>query len=358
MPAKVVSPEEFKKVSVKPGTKENFLVRIGQMSTSTDIHIPVVVVQGRKDGPKTFVTAGQHAEETGSIDAAKRFGGQLTPDEVSGTVVVCPLQNPGAWAFRTRLYPLDAPTVSDIGSLKKGEANGILTDRAFYALTECISDGANFGLDIHATHLDSMNYPRTMTMITGDEPEAVHKKRVELSRKVGYEVIHLWNVGKGRGGLTSVLSNRGAPCIAIEAGEGWRALEPFPSILIRGIKNFCKAVGNLKGEPEMPDLQVEVTKRFEITCNYGGFSNLFVKCGDYVKKGQVVGQVRNMFDEVLEELTSPANGIIIRCSLLPTVATGARLCNVSETDIGDKWTNRKLPTLEKQITFSGYSRAK
>ncbi len=356
MPVKHVTPEEFKKEVVAPGAKERFLVKIGETSTGSEVAIPVVVVRGQKDGPTVLITAGQHAEETGSIDAVKRFGGQLTPEEVSGTVVVVPLQNAPAWIHRSRLYPFDAPTVTDIGSLPRGEAGGVMTARVLYALVDCIAANANFALDVHGTHLDSMNYPRTMTIITGDEPPEVHEKRLELSRKVGYEVIHLWKVPSGRGGLTPILNSRGCPTIAIEAGEGWRNLEPFPSILIRGIRNFCKAVGALSGELEMPSLQVEVTRRVEITANHGGLSNLFVMPGQYVRAGEVVGQIRDMFDDVLEELKTPINGLIIRCSLLPTVATGARLCNVSETDIGEKWEKRVIPELEKQITLSGTHR--
>ena len=356
MNAKRVTPEEFKNVSVKAGAKERFMVVIGEMSTGSEVAIPVVVVRGRRDGPCVFVTAGMHAEETGCIAAVMRFSAQVTPEEVSGTLVLVPLQNAPAWAHRSRLYPFDAPSVLDIGELKHGDPGGVMTARALHALVDCIGAETDFGLDIHATHLDSMNYPRCMTEITGDESPEVHEKRVEISRKTGYEVVHWWDVGHGMGGLTSILNNRGRPSIAIEAGEGWRALEPFPSIMIRGIRNFCMAVGAMEGEPEMPDVQVEITRRVEITTNHGGLSNLFVKCGDYVRAGQVVGQVRNMFDDVVDELITPIDGIIIRCTLLPTVATGARLCNVYETDIGERWENRVVPELERQILFSGTSR--
>lgn len=357
MSVKHVTPEEFKTVDIKPGTKERFLVRIGEMSTGSEVAIPVVVVSGRRDGPRVFIGAGVHAEETGAIEAVKRFGAQVRPDEVSGTMLVVPLQNPPAWAFRSRLYPLDAPSISDPFTMQRGAPGGIMTERVLSALVDSIGLNANFALDIHGTHLDSMNYPRTMTVITGDEPPQVHEKRLELSRQVGYEIIHLWKVPTGAaGGPTSILNSRGCPTISIEAGEGWRALEPFPAILIRGIRNFCKAAGSLSGELEMPGLQVEITSRLEITVSRGGMSHLYVKPGDYVRTGQVVGEVRDMFDDVVEELKTPINGIIVRCSLLPTVATGARICNVYQTDRAEEWKNRVVPELERQITISGTAR--
>ncbi len=40
--------------------------------------------------------------------------------------------------------------------------------------------------------------------------------------------------------------------------------------------------------------------------------------------------------------------------ILPTVATGARVCNVYQTD-RKEWAKRKLPALEQQIVVSGFA---
>ncbi len=355
MPAKQVSPEEFKaqKGNVRAGTKENFLVKIGQVSAGSDLNIPVVVVKGKSDGPNLLITAGQHAEETASMDAVKRFAGQVKPDEVSGTLVLVPLINVPGYVHRSRLYPFDAPSVTDVGTVAP-DAGGVLSARVAYAMAESISLDANFAYDIHSTHLDSVNYPRAMTMISGDEPADIQKKREELTYKLGFDVVHLWHAGRSGGGIQGLLHSRGCPRIGAEAGEGWRNKYPYPEIMMRSISNFCKATGAMKGDLEMPDVQIEVDKRFEATANVGGMSHLFVKSGDFVRAGQKLAEIRNMFDEVLEELTTPINGIVIRCSLLPTVATGARVCNVSEVslDLEEKWNNRKLLPLERDMYLS------
>ncbi len=355
MTAKHVTPEEFRKVDIRSGIREMFLVRIGEMSTGSEVAIPVIVIRGRRDGPRVFISAGTHGEEAGSIEAVKRFAGQITPEEVSGTLVMVPLMNAPAWAHRSRHYPFDAPNVADVGHVS-GDADGGMSARIAYAMAESISLNADFALDLHSTHLDSVNYPRAMTNLTDDEPPQVREKRLELSGKLGFEINHLWKRGARADGFTAVLHSRGCPRIALEAGEGWRALEPFPSIMIRGIRNFCKATGALSGQLEMPSLQVDVTNRVDITVNRGGMSHLFVKPGDYVRVGQVVGVVRNMFDEVVDEFKTPINGIVVRCCLLSTAATGARICCIYETDIGEKWENRVVQELERQITLSGTPR--
>lgn len=349
MDTKVVTPEEFKKESFKPGTKSRYLVYVGELASGSTLDIPVLVVRGKKDGPKVFITAGQQADETASVDAVKRFGAMVDPAKVSGTIVVAPLQNSPAWIFRQALYPLDAPTIANPFTQPKGDPDGIMTSRVVHAIVDAIALGSNFCLDLHATHQDSVNYPFTFIFGTEGESAQVKKKREELARLVGYEIIYKWP--EHSVGVNGILQKRGCPTVAIQTGEGWRSLEPFPTILVRGILNFSKATGVLPGKPVLPSVQVNVGYRHEVHVGRGGMLELRVRPGQYVRKGQVVGEVRDMFDDVVDSVKSPADGIVVRCTVQPIVASGGRVCNVFECDRGREWEGRKVPKLEKMIYF-------
>ncbi len=357
MNAKHVTPQQFVTETPKAGTKECFLVSIGELISGAELAIPTIVVRGRREGPSVYIAAGSHAEETVAIDAVKRFAAQVKPEEVSGTLVLVPVQNVPAWVFRSTLYPLDAPTPADInvGGLKSGQPDGNMTGRVISALADSIALNADYAIELRGTHLDSINYPFTMVTNMPGESASRLEKRLDLCRNVGNELIR--NQPLPSGGILWLLDSRGALTTAVEAGEGWRNLEPFPSILIRGIRNFCKAVGAMRGEIEMPQMQVEYTSPHNVFSNRGGMSHIHVKPGQYVQKGEVVGEVRDMFDDVLEEVKSPVNGIVGRCTLLPLVASGGRICNVAETDRGEEWENRVVPELERQIRFSGAIRS-
>ncbi len=355
MSAKNVTPTEFKSTSVAAGSKEKFLVHVGELATGSPLGIPVWVIAGKRPGPTVYVGAGVHGEEPAGMAAVAGVARKLDPKDVKGTIIAAPIVNPGAWAFRGRHFPLDAPNVGDVASIAKGNPGGIMSERVVSAVVDHITANVEFALDVHATHLDSINYPRAMVTITGAEPEEVQKKRLEMGRAVGYELIHLWKRPGHGGGITGQLNQRGVPTIAVEAGEGWRALDPWVAILERGVTNFLKFTGNLDGEPEMPTVQVEVTARFEITANRGGMSFVKTRPGDFVREGQVVAEIRDGWGETTEELRSPWNGVIIRTSVLPTVASGARVCNVYQTEQTDfeSWNRRKLPALEAQIATPG-----
>ena len=349
MTAKVVSPEDFRKEAFRPGTKSRYMVKVGELSTGSDLHVPVLVVRGLRDGPIVFVTAGQQADETASVDAVKRFGATLNPEEVSGKIIVAPLENAPAWAFRQPLYPLDAPSIGNPFNLPKGDPHGIMTERVLDALTESIALGIDYALDAHATHLDSVNYPFTFIFETEGEGAEVEEKRENLARKVGNEIIFRWPPHSE--GLNGVLQSRGCPVVSIQTGEGWRVQEPFSAILLRGIVNFCRATGSLPGRPYLPEVQVDVARRHEVHVDRGGMLHLTVRPGQYVQEGQKVAEVRNMFDDVIEEPPAPASGIVVRCTVQPIVASGGRVCNVFETEKAREWESRSVPRLEQMMYF-------
>jgi len=351
-----VKPYEFSSENLKAGTKERFLVNLGELSSGSELNIPVTVVKGRHDGPRVYIGAGSHAEEAAAVEAVKRFASTINPDEISGTLVIVPVQNVPAWTFRSILFPLDAPTSGsvNIGGLRSGDPEGNMTGRLLSILTDNIATNIDFAIELRGTHLDSMNYPFTTLCYDTSEPEKRAKERKDICHKVGNELIRCNPAIPG--GILWILDQRGAITTAVEAGEGWRNLEPFPSIIIRSIKNFCKATGSISGPIEMPQIQVEYTKLANIFTTRGGMTHMYVKPGQYVYKNDVLGEVTNLFDEVIEEVKSPFNGIVGRCTLLPIVATGGRFCNVAENNDGKKWETRKVPDLEKQIRFSGEPR--
>jgi predicted deacylase len=347
-----ITPEQFDLGAVQRGTKQRYAVKVGEFASGAPVELAVTVVRGRDDGPTAFIGAGVHGEEPAGMDTVKRLARELDPEQVSGTVIALPLINVPAYVHRQRLYPLDAPTVVDIGGAQP-DKDGVLSTRILWAVVDCIAKDIDHALDIHATHLDSINYPRAMLTSPGDLPEDLERRRLELGRACGFEIIHRWT-RKGRsGGPTGIFCRRGVPAIAIEAGEGWRNLYPFPEMMLRASYNFLKAIGVVPGEPELPAMQVEITKRYEVTASKGGMSHLKVKTGDYVRKGQLLAEIRDLYDDVVEELLSPTNGIIVRTSLLPIVNTGARVCNVYETDEAG-WETREVPELERHIVVSGF----
>jgi len=49
---------------------------------------------------------------------------------------------------------------------------------------------------------------------------------------------------------------------------------------------------------------------YHIYSKRGGFFISHVKAGDIVAEGQLIGELRNLFGEVLENIQAPTNGVV------------------------------------------------
>ena len=93
-----------------------------------------------------------------------------------------------------------------------------------------------------------------------------------------------------------------------------------------GLKNIMIHLGMISGELKScvgeGRKQVWVDKLCALNANKGGLFVSKVEPGDHVKKGQLVGQIINLFNEVQEELKAPYDGIIVKIRHIGKLAVG------------------------------------
>ena len=334
-------------VEVGAGKKKKISLRIGELPNGSPMNLDVIAIRGVKPGPTFYVGAGIHGEEVTGMEAVKVFASSLDPKKLKGTLIAVPCVNTPAFIYRSRLFPLEQAAPSNVGG-GSGTPSGKLSQRVTYLIDE-VASKADYALDIHATAIDSENYPRTTTQLHAPQiAEDVIKKMDGLAEAMGLEVIEYRSRFNPRSFIGKLVT-QGIPTVGLETGEGWRLSKSHVQIIIRSIKNLFKHVGMLEGSPELPPVTVVITKRYELLANKGGLMNLLVKPGDYVSEGDEVAVITNMFNDEVERPKAPASGIIIRASKLPIVFSGARVCCVYETPKAAEWRGRKVPKLEQLV---------
>jgi predicted deacylase len=123
---------QFAGTEFAPGTKTRGMLPLSDRLDRTTVGIPYVVVHGSRPGPVLLVDAATHGDETEGILAVQRFGQQLEPDQLRGTVIVVPALNYLATEQMSRLTPktlLGEPNSLDLNRLFPGRANGSTTQR-------------------------------------------------------------------------------------------------------------------------------------------------------------------------------------------------------------------------------------
>jgi len=92
------------------------------------VRLPVVAINGRKDGEHVVVLANQHGGEYNGVEAIRRFCEEADARYMSGTVIAIPSANPLAAMLMNEFYPEDEPR-TEIPKYRGGGNRGPEFDR-------------------------------------------------------------------------------------------------------------------------------------------------------------------------------------------------------------------------------------
>jgi predicted deacylase len=129
------------------------------------------------------------------------------------------------------------------------------------------------------------------------------------------------------GGLTtSAAAGAGIPGVIAEAGGRGLLEEHAVQLLVAGVRNVLRHLRMLPGEPEAPPAgQRRVGSFIWLRSSHEGWWDSAVVSGDEVARGQVLGCVRNLWGDVLEEIEAPRDGVILFITTSPAVGADGLL---------------------------------
>ena len=95
---------------------------------------------------------------------------------------------------------------------------------------------------------------------------------------------------------------------------------------LAGLENALRHLGMLEGEPAPPPSGMRSVDRFVwLRCEHEGWWEPTARAGDEVVASQVVGVVRNLYGDVVEEIAVPENGVLVFVTSSPAVAADGLL---------------------------------
>ena len=274
------------------------------------VSIPHAVVEGAQPGPSMAVVAAVHGSEYTGIEATIRLYRDLDPNEMQGTVRMAVVANVPAFRARTMYTcPIDG---NNLGASFPGSATGTYSELLAHAVWTAVVGDADYVLDLHGGDLieDLCHY--VGFRITGNN---------ELDRKAEAAALalHVENVerrplpdGDTGLGLHVAAAKAGKLAFLLEAGSQGRRDEEDVRFHYDSVLNLMRHVGMLSGNPPPPRDTVRFLDHFiAVKSGREGIFYPSVHPNDLVEKGQVLGEIRDFTGEVLEEVTSPAKGVIL-----------------------------------------------
>ena len=120
------------------------------------------------------------------------------------------------------------------------------------------------------------------------------------------------------------------PRVLVEMGEGGKITDEFVPVGIKAISNILKHLKMLPGKPELLLGKQRVFENYkQVRANRGGTLWMQTKVNAQVKKGDLLGRIYGPLD-VMEEIVSPIDGVVLRVMTNAIVYPGAEVAWIIE----------------------------
>ena len=304
MPARL----QIREIAARQGERTQGWLTIGE-TPAGPLRVPLVLINGRTDGPTLCITAGVHAAEYAPIDAAMRLLGTIQPDTLRGAVIVVPMTNMRMFEHRAGFVsPLDGLNLNRIAPGRKdGSISEILAD----VLLREVIGASEYHIDLHAGDLGELLLPFAGYALTGRRE--LDEKGEALARAYTPSLISLatpdGTIPPFPGSLNFSATRNGVVSILGESGGNGTLEEADVQTHLQGVQNIMRYLGMIDGGPPVNGPRISARDRIVLRAARAGLVHVGVRIGDRISTGQEVAVIRNVFGDVVERMCAPGSGI-------------------------------------------------
>jgi len=287
-------------VEIKRGEKAKGFIKVGETPTH-EITMPYVVVNGSENGPTLCVLGGIHPLEYASIEGVLRVANEVEPKDLKGILLIVPVVNTDGFSARAAFNnPIDYVNQNRVFP---GDETGTMSRRVAHALFDEFVSKADALIDSHGGDLtEDIN---KFVIVGNTEDEEIRKKMVDMASCYDAHYIRVTDI---KGSTKEALDLYGIPCITPESGTPYPVREEEIRFHRDGIMNVMRYMGMLEGESALGKLKVDPTQE-RLYAKWGGIWRQKVEAGQRVEKGDVLGEVVNLFGETLQTVRAPFDGV-------------------------------------------------
>ena len=315
-------PARLAGLDVAPGTKASGMIGIAPRGDS-GTSIPVSVIRGAQPGPTLALIAGTHGSEVAPIVALQRVRAAVNPAELRGTLVLVHVANMPSFLGRTIYYsPVDG---RNLNRVYPGRADGTVSERIAFAITNDIIMRADYVVDMHAGDGNESLRPYTYWNRLGVD-KRVDSVAKEMALAWGHERIVV-DTNRPRDVNASVYTQntahlRGKPSLTTETGWLGAPEEEMIALNERGVWRLMRYLRMLPGAVEMVQHPIMLTRTQVLTSPGTGTWHAKVERGHTVTTGTVVGVLTDFFGNTIAEVRAPFAGEVLYVVATPAMRAG------------------------------------
>ena len=287
----------------------------------TSRELPSFVATGAGDGPHLALIAGIHGCEYSSIAAVTRFMRELDTGELRGRITAVPIVNLGSFHARSPfVVPEDG---KNLNRCFPGSYEGTFSDALARAVFDQVIAPADVLVDLHGGDLVEALEP---FVLYDESPLEERAKGIAVAFGFPYVVRSAPAEAPISGTTSSAAAAAGIPAVIAEAGGCGLLEESAVRLHLDGLTNALRHLEMLPGEPAPPTTVVHHVDRFVwLRSTGGGWWETSVQAGGEASAGSLVGVVRDLYGDVVEEIVAPEDGVALFVTTSAAVAADGLL---------------------------------
>jgi uncharacterized protein len=284
------------------------------------LELPCIVATGDPDGPRLALIAGIHGCEYSSIAAVMRFMAALETRELRGTITAVPIVNLPSFQARTPfVVPQDG---KNLNRCFPGTDDGTYSDALARAVFDELIVPSDALLDLHGGDLVEALEPFALY---DESPVEGQSRALAVAYGLPYVVRSAPAEAPISGTTSSAAAAVGVPAVIAEAGGCGLLEEDAVQLHLTGLENALRQLGMLPGPPSPPRGVRSVEHFVWLRSRNEGWWEPSARAGDVVESGAPLGVVRNLFGDVLEEISAPEAGVVLFLTTSPAVTADGLL---------------------------------
>lgn len=308
---------EIAGVQINRGERKRIDLPVAMLPAQTMISMPIIVIRGKKDGPRLWISSAVHGDEINGVEIIRRTLEHVNKNTLVGTLIAVPVVNVFGFTQQSRYLP----DRRDLNRSFPGSKSGSLAARMAHLFLKEIVEKSTHGVDIHTGAIHRSNYLHIRCDSGSDsslELASAFKPGVILARK------------SGKGTLRESATKMGIPNILIELGEALRFNENYIEECTFGLFRIMSHLGMLVNAPSCSTMETLVTSESVwVRAKRGGLFQSIVELGSRVERKKVLGSINDVQGVHHSAIVSPHEGIVIGLNKNPIVYQGEALIHIA-----------------------------
>lgn len=311
---------------VKPGQQVTVNLPLARLYSHTEMSIPVHVINGKKPGPRLFVSAAVHGDEINGVEIIRRLFNLKLLKKVRGTLILVPIVNIYGFINRSRYLP----DRRDLNRSFPGTSSGSLASQLARLFMDEIVVHCTHGIDLHTGSHHRTNFPQIRACLDNETTE-------RFARAFGARVI--LDARLRDGSLREAVTEMGIPMLLYEGGEALRFDDTAIRTGLRGILSAMREIGLLgKAASPSPSIEPLIAKSTKwVRAPASGILSKGVRLGKVVRKEEIIGLISDPISQDTVPVPSARDGAVISRFDLPLVHQGDALFQIASVEGPDNF---------------------